>query len=77
MGHQREFEFARIQGLLFKHKIPEMDRCFETINLLKAEPGNLKAEQITLIERLVEQAMEAKAKVVKEAVINAINGLKL
>lgn len=77
MRTERQMEFARLQGMLLKHQVSTSDPAFQTLKDLESKVGNITAEQLGLIELLIERIVTARNEVVKRRIISELEKLEL
>lgn len=70
-------QFAKIQGMLMRHKIPHSDPVWDTFKALQEGVGNMTSAQIQLVETLVEQIVTARNGINKQKIIAAIKSVEL
>jgi hypothetical protein len=77
MSVDRQMEFARIQGLLFKHGVPSTDQMWRTLKRIEKNVGNMQSGQIRVVRKLVEQILAARNHTTNGRIVAAVNDLNL
>ena len=77
MRNEKQIGFARLEGAMMKHGIPEASSARLSLKELQAEAGSMSALQIALVEKLVEGVIEARNHVNKEKFIGVVTALEL